>query len=202
MNPTTAGVGGRYSFFPHANSQMWVMWLYLAFIVFSQMLSLLALTIIQPPMATSDEVFVDCTATTSTQYISVAAMMGFSTPEECATTLPSVSFVVHGAGQHAQTLYRKATIEVPLFKNTFKADPLVVVLQLACCIWVLVHSYFKDFDNVAALLQYRDFSRWFVVWKGESLRNNGYVHARGASRDPCYSPPRVALDVACLIWGV
>lgn len=165
----------RYSFFPHVNRQMWVMWLYLTFIIFSQTLALLALTVIQPPMASSDEMFVDCSALHSSNFLEVGSVMGFSTEEDCAAALPNVAFEIPGHDEHAATVIRKAVIEIPLFNNTFKADSMVVVLQLACCIWVLVHSYFKDFDNVEALLQYRDFSRWFVVWKGETLRDNGLV---------------------------
>lgn len=45
------------------------------------------------------------------------------------------------------------------------------------CVWVLTHSYFRDFRRVESLLVYRDFNRWFLPEKGEVLQSNGWVLA-------------------------
>jgi len=85
-----------------------------------------------------------------------------------------VAFEASLEGRHVQ--YRKLEREVFFYQNTFAAGGLAInVLKLVCCVWVSVQVYFVDFQNVCALLQYRDFNRWLLPLKKEELRHNYWV---------------------------
>ena len=52
---------------------------------------------------------------------------------------------------------------------------LLVLLQLICCVWVTIQVYSVDFKAAASLVAYRDFNRWLLPLKGETVRKMRWV---------------------------
>ena len=77
--------------------------------------------------------------------------------------------------------FRTLEEETYFYQNVFASLSegylLLPVLQLVCCVWVTVQVYFVDFQSVKALLEFRDFNRWLLPLKGETLRDNSWVVA-------------------------
>ena len=77
--------------------------------------------------------------------------------------------------------FRTLEEETYFYQNVFASLSegylLLPVLQLVCCVWVTVQVYFVDFQSVRALLEFRDFNRWLLPLKGETLRDNSWVVA-------------------------
>merc|ERR1719356_1537720 len=57
-----------------------------------------------------------------------------------------------------------------------EGDCMVHALRLVCCAWVFSQIYFQHFIHVRSLIEYHDFSRWFLPLKGTETRNNWAVY--------------------------
>ena len=150
-----------YSFNPLVNKQMALMWFYLLFISCSQSFALVALTAIAPPAVNANTFFVECLKTSSDAFRDASASVGFGTADECEAAL-DFAFAVDVSEGRTATFYR-AEADTPFYQHAFKGGAALGCLQVICCIWVMTHSYFRDFRNVEALLTFRDFNRWFLV---------------------------------------
>eukprot|EP00041_Stephanoeca_diplocostata_P029250 m.858809 g.858809 ORF g.858809 m.858809 type:complete len:394 (+) comp23525_c0_seq1:370-1551(+) len=164
---------GMYNFDPVSNPQMRLLWFYLSFISFSQSFALIALTVIAPPVVESVTLFVNCDNTTSEVFLRAASGLGFQDTDRCILELGLPVLEAQISGHLVQ--YRSATLDTLFYDNTLAGSCTLTTLQIVCCIWVMTHSYFRDFQHVQSLLQYRDFSRWFLPRKGEVLRKNSWV---------------------------
>ena len=113
-------------------------------------------------------------------------------------TLPIEMEMPLSGGKVAE--YRRLETPTYFYQNVFAAameaeglsGKLLAPLQLVCCVWVTVQVYFVDFHAVEMLLAFRDFNRWLLPLKGETLTNNSWV----------LIIPLLQFTLACCIVGV
>lgn len=155
-----------YSFAPWKNRQVWLVWFYLIFIVFSQTFAIYAIVWKYPPVVSNGIHFVDCENSTSPTYEELLNRHVFETQQECLE-VGDVAFDTEIQGRSVQ--YRRVETETLYYENIFSFQNWgTTLLQIVSCAWVVTQVYFRDFTNVTKLFQYRDFNIWFLPHKGET----------------------------------
>eukprot|EP00929_Paragymnodinium_shiwhaense_P046793 TRINITY_DN23807_c0_g1_i2.p1 TRINITY_DN23807_c0_g1~~TRINITY_DN23807_c0_g1_i2.p1 ORF type:complete len:391 (-),score=17.24 TRINITY_DN23807_c0_g1_i2:271-1443(-) len=185
-----------YSFNPLKNHQMRFVWLHLVFLVTSQLFALASVAVIDPVEVAQRVFFVNCNNETQVEELADAGVLASASASHCTDVGdPAFEF---------QTLdgpvsMRRVVATLHYYENTLGQSrglsATTVLLQAVCCLWVFAHVYHSDFQGVKALLEYRDFNMWFVVWKGER------VTCREAIVIPL-AYYAVALCTTCISWCV
>jgi len=159
-----------YSIDPFKNKDVRVTWLYLLFIIGSQLLVILAITVVYPPVVGNDAVHVDCANATAVADLHRRGLL--SSPQAGEPCQDEGAFAFE-ADVRGKTVAYYLVEQSTYFYHSILAEgtSLVSLLRLICCSWVFSQVYFEQFERVRALLQYRDFSQWFLPLKGEQVRN-------------------------------
>jgi len=160
-----------YSFSPIKNPQVRVVWIYLLFLVFSQLFVVISITVMFPPAVKSGMAFVDCQNTTSFGVLHKRGFLFGDTPEECIEAGDNeVAFVADAYGSPRE--FYKVEQQVFFYNAVLKDGSLFVyLLRIVCCAWVFCQIYFEGFSNVSTLLDYHDFSYFFIEKKGYTPTN-------------------------------
>lgn len=162
-----------YSISPFKNPDVRIAWLYLLFIVGSQLFVIALITVVYPPSAQRESAHVDCGNVTSVSALHARGF--FSSADETSCLASAV------AGFEADVRGRTVTISIveqvtPFHDAVFLAGgPLVLVLRGICSTWVFAQIYFQEFSSVKALLSYHDFSQWFLPLKQQTVHNGWAV---------------------------
>lgn len=162
-----------YSFSPFKNPQVRIVWAYLLFIITSQLFVILAITVWFPPSVNSTAIFVDCANVTSFEELHKRGyLLGAHSIDDCREAAGGeASFKADLYGE-AREFY-KIERGTPFYNAVLTQGTLAIyVLRLICCAWVFSQVYFGGFNDVTALFEYHDFSRWFIPLKGYTVQNS------------------------------
>ncbi|CAK0834614.1 unnamed protein product [Prorocentrum cordatum] len=162
-----------YSIWPWANRQVIVVWLYMIFIVGSQLFAIAAITLWYPLSVQTERAIVDCGNATSLAPLLARGFRDAATGNECRRA-GEIAFWTDLHGR--QVAYYSLEMTTPFHRAVLmKGDCMVHILRLVCCAWVFSQIYFQHFVPVQSLIEYHDFSRWFLPLKGAETRNNWAV---------------------------
>lgn len=165
--------GEMYSLSPWANAEIRPVWGYLTFIIVSQLFTLLTITVLSPVTARTDRATVNCANATS---LSSLVEAGFLDSPDMGTCIESGTFLLEADLAGTPTAFYILERSVPFYNAVLQGGGVVVyLLRCICCSWVFSQAYLQEFERVQALLQYHDFSSWFLPLKGESVRNRWSV---------------------------
>lgn len=190
-----------YSVWPWANRQMTILWAYLAFIAASQAFALASLVVLFPPVVDASTHLINCELPTESDVTLLNGMA--ATGSHCGApeagsasaqgrTLTTaalalchqldVAFSVPAGAEGGVVRVRKLEREVLFYENVLgsyfsEGQVALPLLQIVCCVWVVVQVYFGDFQAMARLLEFRDFNVWLLPLKGERPRRNSWVLA-------------------------
>ena len=102
--------------------------------------------------------------------------VAFSLPLPRATDGSSTAGAVEFRRLERETFFYENVFGVLARRQPGQGLPIVLtLLQLVCCVWVVVHVYFVDFAAVERLLRFRDFNTWFKPLKGEKPDSKWWV---------------------------
>lgn len=162
-----------YSISPIMNPQIRICWLYFLFIVLSQIFVIVAITLWYPPSAHSVAEYVNCANQTSLHALRVQGFDVSLDRQECEE---AGKFSFHADYQGKQVNYYTVEKSTHFYNAILTdGDVTVYVLRIVCCTWVFAQMYLQHFENVRTLLNYHDFSCWFVPLKNMEIRSNWVI---------------------------
>lgn len=125
-----------------------------------------------PPSFSSDTP----TLSSAALEVCIGLDVAFSLPLPSATEGSSTAGAVEFRRLERETFFYENVFGVLARRQPGQGLPIVLtLLQLVCCVWVVVHVYFVDFAAVERLLRFRDFNTWFKPLKGEKPDSKWWV---------------------------
>eukprot|EP00931_Biecheleriopsis_adriatica_P106781 TRINITY_DN81168_c0_g1_i1.p1 TRINITY_DN81168_c0_g1~~TRINITY_DN81168_c0_g1_i1.p1 ORF type:complete len:414 (+),score=54.64 TRINITY_DN81168_c0_g1_i1:39-1244(+) len=162
-----------YSCSPIRNPQVRIVWAYLFFVIFSQLFVILAITVWYPPAVDSSFVYADCSNVTSFEGLRRRGFLleAHHSSQDCREAGGGeVAFVADVQGVPRE--FYKLEIATHFYDAVLTSgSPCIQLVRVICCIWVFSQVYLQNFSSVTRLLNYNDFSQWYIPVKGQTIRN-------------------------------
>jgi hypothetical protein len=145
----------------------------LIFIVFSQLFVIISITVMFPPAVQTATTFVDCQNTTSFAGLHKRGfMLDVNNTEDCMEAGDNeIAFIADAYGSPRE--FYKMEKQTMFYDSVLKEGSLFIyLLRIVCCAWVFSQVYFQGFGNVSDLLDYHDFSYFYLPAKGYTPSNH------------------------------
>eukprot|EP00933_Yihiella_yeosuensis_P073291 TRINITY_DN81930_c0_g1_i1.p1 TRINITY_DN81930_c0_g1~~TRINITY_DN81930_c0_g1_i1.p1 ORF type:complete len:419 (-),score=40.68 TRINITY_DN81930_c0_g1_i1:17-1273(-) len=154
-----------YSVNPVSNADVRIVWIYFILPTLAQLFLVLVLALWEPPSHHVEWQQIDCHNSTAVEILRSQGFFATASKEACLSAASSFRM----DDRTISLVQRTALFYDAVLSNH---GPVIFLLRVVCCTWLWLRVRFNGLEGIRKLLDYHDFSSWFLPLKGEKVRNN------------------------------